>query len=198
MRVGLLLLGLLLAACTQDDTAQTKSIAGLMPDLRFELRDDHGTRVSAEDYAGQVRLLFFGYTSCPDVCPLTLGRLSAVLHGLDASELERTTVLFVSVDPARDTPEKLQRYVQYFGSRIVGLTGDEPQLRTLSRRYRTTFGYGEKDDSGFYEVSHSSGVYVFDAAGRAQRLFRPADSVESMREDLRRVLSLDRSRPKRA
>lgn len=184
-----LLCAFVLAACSRDEGFQAKSIAGLMPPLQFELTSDEGRRLSAADSDGKVRLMFFGYTSCPDICPLTLGRLSAVLHELPPEQREQVRVLFVSVDPRRDTVDKLHDYVGYFGEQVVGLRGEEAALRELAKRYRTTFGYGEPDPSGFYEVSHSSGVYVFDRQGRARLLFRPEDSIASMAADLQKLLS---------
>lgn len=183
-----LALGLLLSACSPDVRYQTKSLQGLMPDLAFELTDEQGRLVTAADTAGNVRLLFFGYTSCPDICPMTLARLAAVVRLLPAEAASQVRVLFVSVDPQRDSVEKLGTYVAYFGKSFIGLRGTEPQLRVLAKRYRTTFGYGEPDDTGFYEVSHSSGVYVFDGTGKARLLFRPDDTVEAMAADLQVLL----------
>lgn len=188
----LLLTAVVLGACSGDAVFRTKSIEGLMPALEFQLHDPHGHAVTAADYAGDVRMMFFGYTSCPDICPLTMGRLAAVVHALEPAERQRVRILFVSVDPRRDTPDKLREYVGYFGERIVGLSGEEPALRALAKRYRTTFGYGEPDATGFYEVSHSSGVYVFDERGEARLLFRPSDSVEAMASDLRTLLKASR------
>jgi len=94
------------------------------------------------------------------------------------------TMLFVSVDPRRDTPEKLGEYVGFFGDDIKGLTSDEKTLRKLAKRYRTTFGYNEPDENGDYDVSHSSAVYVFDEEGRARLLLRSQLSRDEISEDL--------------
>ena len=94
------------------------------------------------------------------------------------------TTLFVSVDPRRDTPERLASYVSFFGEGIVGLTAEEPTLRKLAKRYRTTFGYDQPDANGNYNVSHSSAVYVFDRSGSARLLLRPGLSPEQISEDL--------------
>ena len=94
------------------------------------------------------------------------------------------TPLFVSVDPGRDTPEKIASYVEFFGDRTEGLTGTEPALRQLAKRYRTTFGYDEPDERGNYAVSHSSAVYVFDRQGEARLLFQSGVSAEQITEDL--------------
>lgn len=185
--IAMLLLGLA-SACSRDEGFHAKSIAGLMPPLEFSLTDDAGNTASAQDTAGKIRLLFFGYTSCPDICPVTLGRLGAVIQGLPEAQRDHVRVLFVSVDPQRDSVAKLHAYVDYFGDQVIGLRGPEPALRKLAQRYRTTFGYGDPDESGFYEVSHSSGVYVFDGSGAARLLFRPDDPLDAMQDDLRQLL----------
>ncbi len=175
----------ILAGCT--DSSQNwngKDISGLMPDLEFQLVNDEGKPVSQEKSAGQIRLLFFGFTSCPDVCPTTLQKVSQASRGLPDPIQEDVQTLFVSVDPKRDTPERLQEYVRFFGDRIEGLTGTEPQLRELAKRYRTTFGYDEPDAEGNYNVSHSSAVYVFDRDGAARLLIRPDTSASKISEDL--------------
>lgn len=175
----------ILAGCS--DSSQNwngKDISGLMPDLEFQLVNDEGKPVSQEKSAGQIRLLFFGFTSCPDVCPTTLQKVSQATRGLPDPIQEDVQTPFVSVDPKRDTPERLQEYVRFFGDRIEGLTGTEPQLRELAKRYRTTFGYDEPGAEGNYNVSHSSAVYVFDRDGAARLLIRPDTSASKISEDL--------------
>lgn len=136
-------------------------------------------------WAGQTRLLFFGFVSCPDVCPTTLSRLSRALKALPEEQRKNTTVFFVSVDPKRDTPEKLKAYTASFGSSVVGLTGKESVLRDLAKRYRTTFSYGEKDEHGNYNVSHSSAIYVFDSEGEIRLLLRSSLGTEAITHDLK-------------
>jgi len=191
MRRGwLLLLVIWITACSQSQqTWHATDITHIMPDLTFSLEDDDGKPVTADSYRGKIRLLFFGYTHCPDVCPLTLGKLSAVLHGMTPEQRNRLAVLFVSVDPARDTAAVRKRYCAAFGPEFRGLSGSMAQIRKLTRRYRATFGYGEKDANGQYEVSHSSAIYVFDSQGRARLLVRGDASVKEIGEDLRQLLA---------
>ena len=177
----------LMAGCGNDQPWHGKDISGLMPELAFELTGTNGHTVSAADTAGQLRLLYFGFTSCPDVCPDTLARLRMAINQLPETERETVEVLFVSVDPKRDTPERLASYVNFFGEQVTGLTGTEAQLRALSKRYRTTFGYDEPDGNGNYNVSHSSAVYAFDHQGRARLLLRPDLSAQAISEDLARL-----------
>jgi len=183
--ISLLVLSILLAGCLgNDEEWHGKDISGLMPELEFTLTDSQGEPVSGNDYSGRVRMLFFGFTSCPDVCPTALQKLNQATNGLGPELQDEVLTLFVSVDPKRDTPERLANYVDFFGDNIVGLTGSESQLRELAKRYRTTFGYEKPDQDGNYEVSHSSAVYVFDRTGNARLLIRPDLSPEEIRQDL--------------
>jgi protein SCO1 len=175
----------MLGGCFGDDENWNgKDISGLMPELAFELTGTSGDTITAEQTDGQIRLLFFGFTSCPDICPATLQKLSRAVKDLPTELREDTQIVFVSVDPQRDTPERIDSYVSFFSDRAIGLTGEEPALRELSKRYRTTFGYDEPDAEGNYNVSHSGAVYVFDREGKARLLIRPELSVEEIRTDL--------------
>ncbi|ARM84366.1 SCO family protein [Marinobacter salarius] len=174
-----------LGGCFGDDENWNgKDISGLMPELAFELTGTSGDTVTAEQTDGNIRLLFFGFTSCPDICPATLQKLSRAVKDLPTELRKDTQIVFVSVDPQRDTPERIDSYVSFFSDRAIGLTGEEPALRELSKRYRTTFGYDEPDAEGNYNVSHSGAVYVFDREGKARLLIRPELSVEEIRTDL--------------
>ncbi|WP_421861040.1 SCO family protein [Marinobacter salarius] len=174
-----------LGGCFGDDENWNgKDISGLMPELAFELTGTSGDTITAEQTDGQIRLLFFGFTSCPDICPATLQKLSRAVKDLPTELREDTQIVFVSVDPQRDTPERIDSYVSFFSDRAIGLTGEESALRELSKRYRTTFGYDEPDAEGNYNVSHSGAVYVFDREGKARLLIRPELSVEEIRTDL--------------
>ena len=174
----------MLGGCFGDDENWNgKDISGLMPELAFELTGTSGDTVTAEQTDGNIRLLFFGFTSCPDICPATLQKLSRAVKDLPEALRTDTQIVFVSVDPQRDTPDRIDSYVSFFSDRAIGLTGEEPALRELSKRYRTTFGYDEPDAEGNYNVSHSGAVYVFDREGKARLLIRPELSVEDIRMD---------------
>lgn len=187
-------LALVLAGCSGNQgNWHGKDISGLMPELEFRLEGTGGQAVTPADSRGNIRLLYFGFTSCPDVCPTTLTDLRRSVRQLPAEYQDDVTTLFVSVDPRRDTPERLASYVDFFGDQIVGLTGTEPELRKLAKRYRTTFGYEEPDADGNYNVSHSSAVYVFDRDGKARLLLRPDLSQEQISEDLAQLAGESRS-----
>lgn len=175
----------LLAGCSDDQQNwNAKSISGLMPELSYQLTDTTGETVTAEDTDGTIRLMFFGFTSCPDICPATLQKLSRVVNDLPEPARKNVKIIFVSVDPKRDTPERIKNYVEFFSESIIGLTGSEKNLRELSKRYRTTFGYETPDENGNYDVSHSGAVYVFDRKGEARLLVRPEQSLKALAADL--------------
>lgn len=180
----------LLAGCSGDQQNwNAKSISGLMPELSYELTDTSGKTVTAEDTDGNIRLMFFGFTSCPDICPTTLQKLARVVKNLPEPTRQDVKIIFVSVDPERDTPERIKSYIEFFSDSIIGLTGSEKNLRELSKRYRTTFGYEAPNEDGNYDVSHSSAVYVFDRDGEARLLVRPGQSTEALIADLKALAS---------
>lgn len=164
------------------------SIAGHMPDLSFSLTDDHDQTVTAGNYLGKVVLLYFGYTHCPDVCPLTLAHLHVVMQRLGPLA-DDARILFVSVDPARDTPEVLHSYVTAFDPRVVGLTGSPRALERLTKDYRAAFSREPSQANGDYEVTHSGGVYIFDRQGKARVLASPAASQDDIVHDLHLLIS---------
>ncbi len=167
----------------------TQNVTGGLPDLQFTLTDDNGHTVHASDYAGKIRLVYFGYTHCPDVCPLTLDTLHEALQSLGKQANAR--VLFVSVDPKRDTPSILKTYASAFGPDIIGLTGTQAQLHAVTSRYHVTYSYYAPDAAGDYEVQHSSAVFVFDRGGKARLLMAYQKGPKAIAHDLRQLAALD-------
>ena len=185
----LLVLGLLLGGCQRIPPLPLRltNVTGHMPTLAFTLTDDQGRTVSASDFRGKVVLLYFGYTHCPDVCPLTLAHLHVVMQRL-GKLADGARILFVSVDPARDTPAVLHAYVNAFDPRVVGLTGAASDIEALVKRYRASFTREPSTGDGNYEVSHSSAIYVFDRDGNPRVLATPADSQDDLVHDLHLLL----------
>lgn len=172
-----------LAACSHKVQWRTDNIDGLVPTLDFHMTDDSGKPVTAQAYRGKIVLLYFGYTSCPDVCPTTLAKLAQALkntknHGAGMQ------VLFVTVDPKRDSVSRMHTYVRAFGPWFVGLVGTQDELRDITKRYRVTYSYGKPDKDGNYEVTHSSAVFVFDGSGRSRLIMVPHDSADAITADL--------------
>lgn len=180
--------GMILAFSAQAETA-IHSVRGFLPDLRFTLEAAGGKVVTQDAYKGKTVLLFFGYASCPDICPTTMASLSHVMENL-GDDAKNVRILFISVDPHRDTPEVLQAYVDAFDKNAIGLTGTEKQVADVARRYRVAYQIEKPtgDDKNNYEVAHSRGVYIFDAQGRARILASDTESAEALTESLKTLL----------
>lgn len=175
LRRTLFLAMLALAGCHHDLSPQDVSVRGLVPPLSFTMTDAAtGKIVTEADFKGAVTLLYFGYTNCPDVCPATLYNLDRIEKrmGPDAAKVR---VLFVTVDPDRDTPAVLAQYVGLFGSNLTGLRGTADQLFELARRYRVVFSVSKAPS---YTVTHSAAVYVFDAEGKPEFIIAGLDQTK--------------------
>ncbi|MHB1245659.1 MAG: SCO family protein [Sulfuriferula sp.] len=177
-----------LTACQQQEPWALDNITGLMPKLEFNLTNDNGQAVTADAYHGKLVLLYFGYTNCPDVCPTTLATLAQAVRGLGA-DADKVRVLFVSVDPARDTAPVLKSYAGAFGPQFVGLSGNEKALDALTRRYRVVYSLDKPDAQGNYAVNHSSGVFIFDGSGNARLLGSSTSKAPEISQDLRHLLA---------
>jgi len=136
----------------------------------FDLIDDTGRPVTDADYRGRWMLVYFGYTDCPDDCPLTLQKVAAALRDLGPLA-GRIAPLFITVDPARDTPARLASYLENFDSRIVGLTGSSRQIAAAATAYRVYYSPGEHEPSGADLISHSTFLYLMNPNGRLAALF---------------------------
>lgn len=179
---------MVLAFAAQADTA-IHSVRGFLPDLRFTLEAAGGKVVTQEAYKGKTVMLFFGYASCPDICPTTMAALSHVMENL-GDDANKVRILFISVDPHRDTPEILQAYVDAFDENAIGLTGTEKQIADVARRYRVAYQIEKPTgaDKNNYEVAHSRGVYMFDDQGRARVLASDTESAEALTESVKSLL----------
>lgn len=178
---------LAIGACDRsapEPTYHARDITGVMPALAFTLSDGSAAPITAATFRGKTVLVFFGYTHCPDVCPTTLANLTQVLTGLGPAA-DSVRVLFVSVDPQRDTPKLLKAYAAAFAPQIVGLTGTDAELTDVVKRYRVAYRRDKPDANGEYAVYHSSAIFIFDAEGRARLLATVAESVSDLTEDLR-------------
>jgi protein SCO1/2 len=145
-------------------------VTGISPSLTFTMQaTPNGRTLTQADLRGNVTMLYFGYTFCPDVCPLTVQNVTTALAKMgDAAKQVR--FLFVTVDPGRDTMPALAKYVSLFGPNIIGLRGDDNELMRLAKRYRIAYSVDPSPDPAKYEVSHSSVIYVFDKQGDARLL----------------------------
>ena len=132
----------------------------------FSLVDQDGRRVTEKDFLGKYMLVFFGYTYCPDICPTELQVMSAALDQLGL-EADRIQPIFVSIDPARDTPEVLKAYVANFGPRLIGLTGSPEEVAAIAKAYRAYYAKAGNGSTGTdYLMDHSSIIYLMGPDGR--------------------------------
>jgi protein SCO1/2 len=130
----------------------------------FELVDQDGTEVTDRTFADRPSVIFFGYTSCPDACPTTLSDLSNWLDAI-GSDADKLNVLFISIDPERDTPAHLREYLSSFDPRIRGLTGTNEQIAAVAKAYRAYYKRISLED-GDYAMDHTAAIYLMDRGGR--------------------------------
>ena len=167
------------------------NVTGTSPALAFSLHaTPDGKTVTEADFRGHLTMVYFGYTFCPDVCPLTLQNVAAALSKLgDAAKDVR--FLFVTVDPDRDTNAALSKYVSVFGPQFIGLRGSANELTRMAKRYRIAYSVDPSPDPEKYEVVHSSVIYVFDRQGSARLLVPSLDQanadVDGFAADLTRL-----------
>lgn len=144
----------------------------------FELVDHTGTPVTEETFYGKYMIVYFGYTYCPDVCPMDLQIMADSLRYLDAEQLDQITPVFVTVDPERDTVEVMAEYIKFFHEDLVGLTGTLEQIETIKKAYRV---YAAKaDDSADYLVDHTAYTYFMDKDGALLQHFNHGEDPEAM------------------
>lgn len=156
-----------------------------MPSGDFQLQDTDGRERKLADYAGQPVMLFFGFTQCPDICPTALTRAVEIktLLGADASKLR---VLFITVDPERDTPKILRAYTQAFDPDFVGLRGNAEQTRAAAQSFKVF--YQKVATGSSYTMDHTALTYVIDANGKLRIALRHQQSAQECVDDLRTVL----------
>ncbi len=157
----------------------------------FTLIDDQNRPVTDETYRGHWLLVYFGYTFCPDVCPTALQTIADTLDKLGETGA-RITPLFITVDPARDTPAVMARYVRQFDSRIIGLTGSEPQIAEVAKAYRVYYAKETPKDGTAYTMDHSSFIYLMDPEGRLAALFGPQATATELAAAIGQKLGQDK------
>jgi len=182
---SIIICSLALAACDGAPKFKSTDITGVDYGQSLELPDTSGRVRHLEDFRGKAVVLFFGFTHCPDVCPTTLADLATVMKSL-GPDAERVQLLFVSVDPERDTPEDLAKYVSAFDPRFLGLRGDLAATQRVAKDFKIYFEKRKQGDS--YTVDHSAQSYVIDPQGRLRLLVRHDRLAQDLPEDLRVIL----------
>jgi protein SCO1/2 len=190
LRLALLASLAFFAGCSRHAPAPQGAIdiTGAFPPLQFTAtRANDGRTVSATDYQGKVALLYFGYTHCPDVCPTTLTDLANVLKAL-GGDAKNVRVLFVTVDPHRDTLPVMKAYVSTFAPQIDGLRGNDNQVARMARRYRVLYRVTPGSPGHPYEVVHANTVYIFGPSGRARLVAESTGDTKGLAADIEHLL----------
>jgi len=187
-----LVLGLLAAYAIFDLRTTTPKfnavdVTGVDWGKHFELTDHLGRKRTLADFRGKVVTVYFGYTQCPDMCPMAMAKLGAALRLLD-SDAQRVQGLFITVDPTRDTPEVLSQYVPAFYPTFLGLSGDPETTARTAKEFRIYYHAQAPNDQGFYTVDHSGQMLVLDTQGRLRLMMKPDLAPESMAHDLQALL----------
>jgi protein SCO1/2 len=181
-----LLLGVLLTACTQPLPFKGSDISQTNIGGDFTLTDHHGKQRTLADFKGKVVVLFFGYTACPDVCPTTMSELKTSMKELGAAAKD-VQVLFISVDPARDTPALLSQYVPAFNPSFLGLTGSDEQISAVTKKFRAI--YQKQGQGNAYTVDHTAGSYLIDRSGQTRVLVNYGAGAATFTHDIQLLLA---------
>lgn len=177
-----------LAACIKaPQVFLNTDLTGATFGRRLSLSDHHGRLRTLDDFRGQVVVLFFGYTSCPDICPGTLARFAEVMRVL-GSDAEKLQVLFVTLDPERDSAERLKDFVPWFNPAFLGLRGEQQQIKTVQEEFRVFSARKEVGSGLGYVLDHSSGAYVFDTSGNLRLYVKDTSSVADIVADIRTLM----------
>src|ERR1700737_64171 len=187
---ALLLLAVFFAACDSSPRApafELTDITGADFGRGVRLTDHNGKPRTLADFKGKVVVVFFGYTQCPDVCPTTLSDLAAALQKL-GGDAARVQVLFVTVDPERDTPELLSHYVPAFNPTFLGLSGDAAATAATAREFKVLYQKQPGSTPGSYAMEHSAGTFIFDPMGRLRLFVGQAQGPEVFAHDIRELL----------
>lgn len=177
-----------LAGMSAGQGGDTGLPAGVSLGGPFTLTDQNGKQVTQADFRGKWMMLYFGYTYCPDVCPTELQMMANALQLL-GNDGKNLVPVFVTVDPARDTPQVLDRYLKLFSDRFVGLTGSARQIADIAREYRVYYAKVTPKDSSTYLMNHSSFIYLVGPDGRFRALFQGGIAPAELARQLKAKLS---------
>ncbi len=178
----------LIAGCTPPAPAfKSTDITGAEYGKRFALTDHTGKERTLADFKGKVVTVFFGYTQCPDVCPTALSSMSSVMQAL-GPDADRVQVIFVTVDPERDTQELLAEYVPVFDARFLGMYGSLEKIAEIAKDFRV-FYRKSGDLAGHYTIDHTAGTYVFGPDGRLRLYMKHAEDPMVIAADIRALLA---------
>ena len=183
----LLALGLLAGCTPAEPVFKSTDISGTSYGKTLRLTDHNGRERTLADFKGKVVTIFFGYTQCPDVCPTALSGMSTVMQEL-GPEADRVQVIFVTVDPERDTQELLAEYVPVFDKRFLGMYGAPEKIAEIAKDFRV-FYRKSGDLQGHYTIDHTAGTYVFGPDGRLRLYVKHAEDPMVVAADIKALLA---------
>ena len=185
--VGVVAIGVILFG-KPENFRGTTYVEPYPPASEFVLTRDDGTSFQLSEKRGDIVLLFFGYTSCPDVCPTTLAELNQALERLNEDDASRVQVVFVTVDPGRDTPERAQEYVNHFNKSFTGLSGTEEELSKVWDDYGVFREIVDGESAAGYLINHTARVTLIDGDGNLRVSFGFDMPVDDIVHDLKLIL----------
>ena len=153
----------------------------------FELTSHKGETFQLSDIKGKVGIIFFGFTHCPDVCPNTLLEIQRLIVALD-DQAKRIQVLFISVDPKRDTPDKLDSYVTYFNENIIGLTGSEEEIAKVLKQFNASVKFSGDTSSDVYNVEHTANMFLINKQGDIGSIILPRTPFAVLEQQVRKLI----------
>lgn len=181
-------LGAMVACTPSKPTFHSLDITGVDYAKNFALTDFNGQPRSLQDFKGKTVAVFFGFTHCPDVCPTTMAEWAQVRQQLGADG-ERLQVLFISVDPERDTPEVLKAYMQSFDPSFLALYADSPEaLAALAKGFKVYYKRVDGATPGSYSMDHTASSFVYDPQGRLRLYVRYGSPTQDVTEDIRQLI----------
>jgi protein SCO1/2 len=189
--LGIALLAVALAACDKFSSApptfQNTDVTGLDYARDFALTDHNGQPRRLADFKGKVVAVFFGFTQCPDVCPTTMLEMAKVMQAL-GPDADKVQVLFITVDPERDTQKLLAEYVPAFDKRFLGLYGDLNQTAQVAKEFKVIYNKVPGKTPGSYSMDHTAATFIFDQQGRLRLYVRPGQGPDTIVHDIRQLL----------
>jgi len=185
---ALLMFSLVSCSSGSNEKFVNTDVTGLDYAKDFALTDHNGKPRTLGDFKGKVVIMFFGYTQCPDVCPTTMAEMANVMQAL-GPQADRVQVLFVTVDPARDTPQILSQYVPAFDKRFLGLYGDDAAIAKVAKQFKVFYQKVPGKTPGSYTMDHTAGSYVFDPQGHIRLFVKHGQGPEPLVHDLKILLS---------
>ena len=188
-RVAIVLLAALAAVACGPEAPKfmASDVTGTSFGHDFKLVDHNGTPRTLADYRGKAVVLFFGYTQCPDFCPTTLAELAEAMKRL-GPDAERVQVLFVTVDPERDTPALLKKYVPAFDPRFMGLYGDADATARTAKEFKVIYQKRPGQTPGTYTMDHSAGTFIFDPNGKLRVYVGYGQGADVFAHDIKALL----------